>query len=140
MDEYADIIFVDEDDLRNAPRDHRSQDSRPARSPFRRPMRAVIHRPPTGGALRPRPAVVVAQPVEVEEDKKLLAGLTTGQLVELAAQLLAAIQPLPAAPAAQGRADTDVQNLITYQNALAIHAKRDEQLRTIGALVGKLVK
>ena len=140
MDEYADIIFVDEDDLRNAPRDHRSQDSRPVRSPFRRPMRAVIHRPPTGGALRPRPAVVVAQPVEAEEDKKLLAGLTTGQLVELAAQLLAAIQPLPAAPVAQGRADTDVQNLITYQNALAIHAKRDEQLRTIGALVGKLVK
>ena len=35
---------------------------------------------------------------------------------------------------------TDVQNLITYQNALAIHAKRDEQLRTIGTLVGQLVK
>ncbi len=35
-------------------------------------------------------------------------------------------------------ADDDVPNLITYQSALATHAKRDEQLRTIGALVAKL--
>ena len=46
---------------------------------------------------------------------------------------------VPAAPVALGKADDDVSNLITYQSALAVHAKRDEQLRTIGALVAKFL-
>ena len=33
----------------------------------------------------------------------------------------------------------DVENLVLYQSALALHAKRDEQLRTLGSLVGKLL-
>ena len=39
------------------------------------------------------------------------------------------------------RSDTnvDVGNLVTYQAALAQHAKRDEQVRTLGSLVSKLV-
>ena len=52
----------------------------------------------------------------------------------------AAIQPLPGAPPAQGHVETDVENLVIYQTALATHAKRDEQLRTLGSLLGKLLK
>ena len=85
----------------------------------------------------------MARPVayqEVEPTKKGLAGLTTGELIEVAAQILAAIQPLPGAPVAQGEVETDVENLVIYQTALATHAKRDEQLRTLGGLIGKLLK
>jgi hypothetical protein len=68
-----------------------------------------------------------------------LAGLSTGDLVEMASQLLAAIQPLPAAPVAVGTVGVDVENLVIYQTALATHAKRDEQLRTIGTLLGRIL-
>jgi hypothetical protein len=69
----------------------------------------------------------------------LFANVSTGQLVELATMVLAAIMPLPGAPIAQGVPVTDINNQLAYTSALALHAKRDEQLRTIGALVGKLV-
>ena len=59
-------------------------------------------------------------------------GMSTGELIDSAIQILAAIQPLPAAPVAQGDSGLDVENLVTYQGALATHAKRDEQLRTLG--------
>ena len=32
-----------------------------------------------------------------------------------------------------------MSNLIAYQGALATHAKRDEQLRTVGSLLAKLI-
>ena len=44
------------------------------------------------------------------------------------------------APNAQGDVETDVENLVIYQTALATHAKRDEQLRTLGSLLGKILK
>jgi hypothetical protein len=81
------------------------------------------------------PTTVAAEP----EQKRLFGNLTTSEAVEVGSQILAAIQPLPVAPLATGRVETDVENLVLYQNALAIHAKRDEQLRTIGSLVGKLL-
>ena len=147
MDEY-DVIYLD-DDERNARAtlvDRRKAGGsgrvvvggrRPGGSsvvvpPSRRPT--VIH---SGGG-RPR-----AQPVVIQEEaapKKLFGDLTTGELVELAAQILAAIQPLPAAPTAAGEVETDVENLVIYQTALATHAKRDEQLRTLGGLIGRLLK
>ena len=65
--------------------------------------------------------------------------MPAGEVLALAAQAFAALQPLPAPPSALGKADDDVSNLITYQSALATHAKRDEQLRTIGALVAKFL-
>ena len=139
MDEYSEIYFIDEDDVRNAPRDHRKDP---------RKTIGVVRRQPgySGGLVRRRPRPVYAQPATVVEavpvdapEKKLFANLTSGQLVELATQILAAIMPLPGSPTAQGHVETDVSNLITYQSALALHAKRDEQLRTIGSLVGKLV-
>jgi hypothetical protein len=67
-------------------------------------------------------------------------GMTTGELIDTGIQLLAAIQPLPAAPTAQGEAATDVENLMTYSGALAQHAKRDEQLRTLGNLLVRILK
>ena len=69
----------------------------------------------------------------------LLGNLTTGQVVEMVAQIFAALQGLPAAPVATKDVGTDVGNMVLYQSALASHAKRDEQLRTLGALVAKLV-
>jgi hypothetical protein len=147
MDEY-DVIYLD-DDERNARAtvvDRRKGGgsgrvvvggSRPSRSsvvvpPSRRPT--VIH---SGGG-RPRAQQVVIQ--EEPEKRKLLGDLTTGEVVEIAAQILAAIQPLPGAPTAAGEVETDVENLVIYQTALATHAKRDEQLRTLGGLLGKILK
>jgi len=70
----------------------------------------------------------------------LFGSLPVGQILELVAAGFAAITPLPSAPTATKEPAIDIANLIMYQNALATHAKRDEQLRTIGSLVGKLVR
>ncbi|HTR55001.1 MAG TPA: hypothetical protein VMJ10_30155 [Kofleriaceae bacterium] len=69
----------------------------------------------------------------------LFGGMTGGQLVDLVAQIFAAVMPLPAAPTATGDAATDVGNLGLYQTSLAQYAKRDEQIRTLGNLVTKLL-
>jgi hypothetical protein len=69
----------------------------------------------------------------------LFGGMTGGQLVELIAQIFAAVMPLPAAPVATTDAATDVGNLILFQSSLAQYAKRDEQVRTLGNLVTKLL-
>ena len=112
MDEF-DVIYLD-DDERNARASVIDSRGRPNR------------RPPQG------------QPPQ----SKLggLGNLTTGEIIELAAQLLAAIQPLPGAPSGVGDVETDVENLVIYQTALATHAKRDEQLRTLGSLLAKVLK
>ena len=67
-------------------------------------------------------------------------GMTTGELIDAGIQILAAIQSLPAAPTAQGEVSTDVENLLTYETALWQHAKRDEQLRTLGNLLVRILK
>jgi hypothetical protein len=67
-------------------------------------------------------------------------GMSTGELIDTGIQLFAAISPLPAAPVAQGDTGTDVDNLMTYQTALWQHAKRDEQLRTLGGLLVRILK
>ena len=145
MDEY-DVIYLD-DDERNARAtvlDRRKAGGRmvvggrrPSGSsvvvpPSRRPT--VIH---SGGRPRAQPVVIQEEPAQ---QRKLIGDLTTGEVVELAAQILAAIQPLPGAPTGAGDVETDVENLVIYQTALATHAKRDEQLRTLGSLLGKILK
>ncbi len=67
-------------------------------------------------------------------------GMTTGELIDTGIQLLTAITPLPAAPVAQGDAGTDIDNLLTYETALWQAAKRDEQLRTLGGLLVRILK
>jgi hypothetical protein len=83
-----------------------------------------------------RPTQVVVQ----QPGKTLLGGFAIGELIEMATQAFAALQSLPTPPTAQGSMDIDVENLVTYQTALANHAKRDEQVRTLGSLVGRLLR
>jgi len=142
MDEYAEIYFLDGDDVRNATRDHRTQ--RPTGVAVGRPRPAAGG---TGVVVR-QPATWVRDPARIPQGyvvqgtparQGLFGNLSTGEIVEIAAQVFAALAPLPAAPVATTRVETDVGNLILFQNALANHAKRDEQLRTIGGLIAKLV-
>jgi hypothetical protein len=146
-----DVIYIG-DDERNA---DRRTGSRPAWSP--RPGRTVVV---PAGSRRPMviqsggsspalgyggsPALGYSQPqVIVAQQPASFAsrfGMTTGELIDTGIQIFAAITPLPTAPVSQGEAVTDVENLVTYQKHLATHAKRDEQLRTIGALLVRILK
>jgi hypothetical protein len=137
MDEYAEIYFLEDedDDYRNAPRDHRTSSGRvmvPSRSSGSRTRVVRPVRRPTSRGVVSRPVVVAQQ-----EQRPMFGNLTGAELVEIGAKVLASIQPLPAPPVSTGKMDDDVANLITYQGALALHAKRDEQLRTIGDLIAK---
>jgi len=137
------------DDERNARRtDHRGPGGRPMgmvpvgqRRPRPRPSRAVYDgssRPIYDGPARPREVVIYQEP-PAQPRSGLFANLTTDEIVELVAQAFAAFQSLPGAPTATGDTKLDVENLITYQNALALHAKRDEQVRLIGSLAARLL-
>ena len=131
-----DVIYTD--DERNADR----------RRPARRPggSRTVVVPPgarPTvitgGGSYRPQSAQY--QPhYPPQESFATRFGMSTGELIDTGIQLLAAITPLPAAPVSQGEASVDIDNLMTYQGALWQHAKRDEQLRTLGGLLVRILK
>jgi len=146
-----DLIYVG--DERNAVRvsDHRT--NRPSGGYRPRPAvggsRTVVVPPGarptviTGGSssagyYRPMPQ----QYPQYVDDASLASrfGMTTGELIDMGIQALAALQSLPAAPVAQGEAGVDVENLITYQGALWQHAKRDEQLRTLGGLLARILK
>ncbi len=149
MDEY-DVIYLD-DDERNARatvNDRRKGGGRVVVGGNRRPGGSSVIVPPSrrptvihsgGGRSSDRRAMVV-QDEPQQEQRKLIGNLTVGEVVELAAQILAAIQPLPGAPVAQGAMETDVENLVIYQTALATHAKRDEQLRTLGGLLARVLR
>ena len=134
MDE-TELIFI-EDDERNARGDRDHRVSGGGKQPFRpRPNRVVVRTPGRQPVVVRESQAVMAEP----EPKRMLGNLTAAEAVEVGSQILAALQPLPVPPVATGKVETDVENLTLYQSALAIHAKRDEQLRTIGSLVGKLL-
>jgi hypothetical protein len=148
MDEY-DVIYVP-DDERNArgDRDHRAQQqTRPGYGP---PVPVGQRRVSSGSRtiLVPRRSTGQAQPTVIYQQpyqqptvaSRLIGDLTLGEALEMVAMGLAAIQPLPIAPVGQGDVGLDVDNLVVYQTALATHAKRDEQLRTLGALLSRLLK
>ena len=146
-----DVMYIDGDE-RNADRDHRTQQgSRPTFGsggrrvpwgssgtrtvvvpPSRNPT--VIHTVPQPAGYYP-PAGFYPQPSFASR-----FGMSTGELIDTAIQILAAIQSLPGAPTAQGNAEIDIENMVTYQGALATHAKRDEQLRTLGNLLVRILK
>ena len=156
MDEYADIYYVD---TRNAVRDHRpaggAQGSSSPWRPGAPPPPRTAYVPPTAppayaqpGYAQPgygQPQVIYAQPVppymvpQQSAFGSLFGRLTGGQVIEMVAQLFAALQPLPAAPVPQRSGDLDSGNNILFQDALAKHAKRDEQIRTLGSLVSRLI-
>ena len=131
MDE-SDIYYVD---TRNA--DHRTGAGGSWHNPTAG-MRTMVARPTRVYA----PAPVYASPYPYGQAPlagSLFGRMTTGQVVDLVAQIFAALMPLPASPTATSDAATDVGNLMLYQGALAQYAKRDEQVRTLGNLVTKLV-
>ena len=130
MDDYAELQFVE----RNA-------------NDYDRRHHPVAHRP-TGRTFvpqpryAPQPQVIYAQAPGLGVGiggGSLFGKMTVGQVIDMVAQIFAALMPLPAAPVATADATIDVGNLITYQGSLAQYAKRDEQVRTLGNLVTKLV-
>ena len=156
-EDYADIYYVD---TRNATvRDHRPGAGGPKSwFPGRRPVAPsqTVYMPPAARhpvtpVYNQQPQVIYTQPPPMypagvpqmypgySTAATLFGKLTTGQLVEMVSQIFAALQSLPNAPVSTREVETDVANLILYQNALAQHAKRDEQVRTLGSLVSKLV-
>jgi|SRR5580692_390393 hypothetical protein len=128
MDQYSQIEFVE---ARNAPNDHRRHPAQvhtvvPAPAPYpQRPQHTVIYAHPGGG-------VGVG-------GSSVFGRMSTGQVIDMVAQIFAALMPLPGAPSVTSDADTDAGNLILYQTSLAQYAKRDEQVRTLGNLIVKLV-
>ncbi|MFT3697696.1 MAG: hypothetical protein QM831_31445 [Kofleriaceae bacterium] len=143
MDE--DIYFID---TRNADsRDHRT----PATGPIvsgRRPVTAVSvpgqgHRVYTTQQMpmyyaQPYPNAQYMYPPG-SGMSNFFGRVTAGQMVDLVAQIFAALLPLPSAPSTTSDVSTDMQNLVTYNAAIASYAKRDEQIRTLGNIVTKLV-
>ena len=146
MTDYADIYFVDS---RNA--DHRTPGGghpAPGRvmvaTPTSHGVRTVITQPQQGWGQMPMyapPGYYGPQGFAPTSPlgSSVLGRLTTGQLIDIVAQIFVALMPLPSQPVATSDAATDVGNMILYQSALASHAKRDEQVRTLGGLVSKLV-
>ncbi len=129
---------MDEDIVweRNAVTDHRPGSSR---------FPATAIRPPTPSqpvrvyATAPSPYYYAVPPQQAPAASTLFGRMTTGQVIDLVAQIFAALMPLPAAPVATSDAAVDVGNMLLYQQALAKYAKQDEQVRTLGNLVTKLV-
>lgn len=146
MEEYGDIYYID--DTRNATRDHRTQGGivrpgmRPSRTLVVQPQGRPGFLPAAPVYSQPAPVVYAQQPIMYGEPSPtagaLLGRLTIAQIIELAAQAFAALQSLPPAPNPQQDTETNTANMILYQRALAEHAKRDEQIRTLGSLVAKL--
>lgn len=142
MEEYADIYYVD---ARNAVTDHRrpaGSSPRPGFGGGGLPARTVVVPPGARPVYAAQAPVMYQQPVAYPAPSPLsnvFQRLRTGEVIDMIAQAFAALQPLPAAPTATEGMRDNLENLILYQTALAQHAKRDEQLRTIAAIVGKLV-
>jgi hypothetical protein len=73
-----------------------------------------------------------------------------GTLANIAAQAFAAFLPLPVAPTPQDvvndsesasvNAAVNSSNLIRYQSALALFARRDQQILTLGSVLKELLK
>ncbi len=149
----ADYNVIDLDyDERNA-RPLAIDNRRPSAPGVRRPSGGIVVPPSvrptviTGGGIgapRPyyppsypaQPTVVYHQPAQAAG----LAGMSNAELIELAALALTALQPLPGAPTAQGDVETDVENLVIYQTALAGHAKQVDRIRVLAEVIGKVMR
>ena len=135
MDDYADVYYVD---TRNADRDHRTGSSTTVR-PTGRPV-TTIYAPGSGG--RPMPyaqqAPIYYQAPQPSATAALFGKLTTGQVVDMVAQLFAMLQTLPSAPVATRDAGTDVANLIMLCRArhYVIYAGRRIMPGAFGPLDG----
>ena len=133
-DEYRNYA-EDEDRARNAADD----DYRNAKK-RRVPNQVTVYQPmPPGPWAQPQPVVVQAPAPPPPERPRLLKDMSTGKLVSLAALVLATVAPLPDAPAAVAETATNFQNMLLYQKALAEHAKRVQQITTVGAIAAAVL-
>ena len=131
MDEYAELQFVE----RNANvvnRDDGRSHGRPTSRTYVATVPRAVQQPQVIYAQAPGLGIGIG-------GSQFFGRMTTGQVIDMVAQIFAALMPLPAAPVATSEAATDVGNLILYQSSLAQYAKRDEQVRTLGNLITKLV-
>ena len=156
----ADYNVIDLDnDERNA-RPLVNDGRRPSMIGPRRPFGGIVVPPsnrPTvitgGGVGAPRPYYPPAYPTQSYPTQPTvvyhqptpasglgLAGMSNAELIELAALALTALQPLPGAPTAQGDVETDVENLVIYQTALAGHAKQVDRIRVLAEVIGKVMR
>lgn len=87
----------------------------------------------TGGA-----PIAYGEPTAQSTAASILGRLTTGEILEMAASVFAAMQSLPNEPDV-GSDEPNTGDLVKYQSALAQHAKRDEQIRTVASLARKLL-
>ena len=135
MDEYGEIQFVERNANEN---DHRRPGNRPSGRTF---VAQPQSRYPQGyGQQQPQVIYANAPGMGVGIGGSSVFGrMSTVQVIDMVAQIFAALMPLPAQPVATKDANTDVGNLILFQGSLAQYAKRDEQIRTLGGLVGKVV-
>ena len=149
MDNTVDVYYVD--DPRNAGGDHRTGSGG---APAPTPIGAIVQRP---GAPRPmvyaqpaqpvyaqpmvqgRPVIYASTPGTWQNQFPGLGRLSLGGALDLVAETIAALWPLPAAPSTTGDIGTDVQNHVLYQTALAGHTKRDERIRTLGVVLKRLI-
>lgn len=113
----------DDDDNRNAYDDDDDERNADFRNKKKRPV--IVHRYPAPAPWRPVPA---------RAERRVLRDVRIGEWMDAAAQLLVVVQPLPNPPNAVEDGRANLQNLITYQAALAQYAKRNEQFRTLGVL------
>lgn len=116
-------------------------------------------RPPAGSVVVPpstRPTVIAGsryaapsyqpsyQPTVVYQQAPGLPGflgnVTISDLAELGLHVFAALRALPAAPTAQGDIETDVNNTVIYQTALAEFDQNSQRLRTLGDVVGRFLR
>lgn len=74
-------------------------------------------------------------PMLAQQQSGAFEGIDAGEWVDIAAQVVSALLPLPDAPPSTTVVEDNAQNMVSYQTALASYAKRDEQLRTLGSLV-----
>jgi len=96
------------------------------------------------------PAYVVPPASPASNLATILGGFgDIGSLANIVAQVFAAFLPLPTAPTPQDAesesnpatlAAVNSSNLIRYQSALALFAKRDQQILTLGSVLKELFK
>jgi hypothetical protein len=124
----------------------------PNAAPYQYPQQsvygpAVMPNSWTGYPLQPP---YIMPPVPSSNLASILGGFgDIGSLANIIAQAFAAFLPLPAAPTPQDAlSDTDQatnaavnsSNLIRYQSALALFARRDQQILTLGSVLKELFK
>ena len=144
MDDYGEIEFVERNAVIGETRTSGNQQGRRTgggRTFYAQPSqhgRYAQH--PYGQPSQSQPQVIYANGSGMGMGGSSVFGrMSTGQVIDMVAQIFAALMPLPAQPVSTADANTDVGNLILFQGSLAQYAKRDEQIRTIGNLVTKMV-